>query len=322
MAFSLGGLVAYTEENKADLIMKAILGAKTLGIPGIDIRYGVKSGTKIPVLESTMAYQSGTGCAFASSGTTTLTQITLSTNPIVVQEAICEQDLEAYFTQKYLPDSALAEESDIDKTIIERKIMNVAKQNEQMIWQGNTTYTNSTVLKQINGWLYYVLNNGSPVNAANQGTTISTSNVRTIIEQMWSVMPRAAMWNESTYCFVGMDTFLLLLQKLTNDNLFHYVFDDAFKNNKWEITYPGTNMKITAVPGMNNDNPVDTGSLPSTVSNRILMTYASNLLYGTDLTSDSEELETWYSKDNRALRFHMRFRAGTAIKFPEHCVIY
>ena len=50
MAFSLGTMTAYIEENKADLITKAILGAKTLGL-GVDIRTGIKSSAKIPVLE-------------------------------------------------------------------------------------------------------------------------------------------------------------------------------------------------------------------------------------------------------------------------------
>ena len=56
MAFSFDSMTAYVEENRADLISKAILGAKTLGL-GVDIRTGIKSSEKIPVLESTVPFQ-------------------------------------------------------------------------------------------------------------------------------------------------------------------------------------------------------------------------------------------------------------------------
>ena len=64
MAFSLGTMTAYIEENKAELITKAILGAKTMGL--VDVRNGIKSKERIPVLESTTPWQAGTSCGFSS----------------------------------------------------------------------------------------------------------------------------------------------------------------------------------------------------------------------------------------------------------------
>ena len=100
MAFSLGSLTAYVEENRADLAVKPITGSKIFDY--IDVRQGIKSGEKIPILESTAPAQAGASCGFTSSGTTTVTQTTLTTTYIKVQEALCLQDLEAYFSQKYL----------------------------------------------------------------------------------------------------------------------------------------------------------------------------------------------------------------------------
>ena len=53
--FSLGCLSAYTEENKADIVTKSILGARTMGL--IDVRAGIKSAMKIPILDTTSNFQ-------------------------------------------------------------------------------------------------------------------------------------------------------------------------------------------------------------------------------------------------------------------------
>lgn len=317
MAFDVSGLTAYVEENKSDLILKAILGAKTLGL--VDIRNGIKSTEKIPILESTVPFQSGSSCAFTTSGTTTISQVSLATTAIAVAEQLCLKDLEAYFTQKYIPGSQLKEESNLTAEIINRKIAQIAKQVEQMIWQGKTTYTNSTVLKQINGYLSVIDTAGTAI-AATQQTSISSSTVRGIFEDIYSKVPYAAIWNEPVVAFCGMDTFNTLIIKLTTDNLFHYTTDSAAS--KWEIQYPGLNMKVVAVPGLNANNSVDTGALPTAVKNRIIATYASNMLFGTALEADMNNMETWFSKDDRVQKFYLEFRAGVAIKFIDHVVQY
>ena len=251
MAFSLGTMTAYIEENKAELITKAILGAKTMGL--VDVRNGIKSKERIPVLESTTPWQAGTSCGFSTSGTTTISQITLETTPIQVMEELCLNELEQYFTQKWLPAGANNDSTSLEGQIINRKIAQIANQVERALWQGKTTYTNDTVLKAINGFISTIDTAGTAV-AATQQASISTSTVRGIFEDIYSKIPAAAAWGEEVVAFCGMDTFKLLTLKLTTDDLYHYTTDAAA--NRWEIVYPGTNMRIIAVPGMNNDNSV------------------------------------------------------------------
>jgi hypothetical protein len=318
MAFSFDTMTAYVEENRADLISKAILGAKTLGL-GVDIRSGIKSSEKIPVLESTVPFQAA-ACSFTSSGTTTFSQVSIATVGIQFAEQLCLNDLNTYFTQKYLPAGANIDSLSIAQQIIDRKIAQVAKNVEQMIWQGKTTYTNSTVLKQMNGWLA-TIDAGSPV-AATQ-STLNSTNVLTIFDDVYSKVPAAAIANEPIVAFCGYDTFRILAAKITSTYGIYgsqYTTDNVWNN--WELMYPGTNMKVVAVPGMNNDNAVDTGVLPTAVKNRIIATYASNLVYGTDLQSDTENMEAWYSKDDRVWKLFGAFRAGVAVKFIDHVVQY
>jgi len=311
-------MTAYIEENKADLITKAILGAKTLGL-GVDIRTGIKSSAKIPVLESTVPFQS-LACSFTSSGTTTINQIEIATVGIQFSEQFCLNDLNVYFTQKYLPAGSNVDSMSIAQQIIDRKIAQVARNVENMIWAGKTTYGNSTVLKQMNGWLATIDTAGTAVAAT--PSTLNSTNVLTIFDDVYSKVPAAALVNEPVVAFCGLDTFRTLAAKITSTYGIYgsqYTTDNVWNN--WELMYPGTNMKVIGVPGL-SDAAVDTGSVPSAVRNRIIATYASNLVYGTDLQSDTDTIESWFSQDDRVYKVFGSFRAGCAVKFIDHVVQY
>ena len=318
MSLSLD-LTAYVEENKADLISKAILGGKTMEL--VDVRYGIKSTENIPTLESTAPFQAGSSCGFTSSGTTTISKVQIATSPIKVAEEICLQDLEAYFTQKYLPAGAKPESTTIAQDIINRKVANIAKSVDQALWQGKTTYTNSTVLKAFNGFLSTIDTAGTAV-AATQQASISASTVMGIFEDIYNKVPAAAIYNEPVIAFCGMDTFRILLNKITSTYGFYGNYTTDAAAGSWSLVYPGTNMKVTAIGGMNADNSVDTGVLPTAVKNRIIATYASNLVVGTDLGTDMTQMDAWYSKDNQTFRMLTRFRLGVNVKFSDHIVQY
>jgi len=318
MAFSLGTMTAYIEENKADLISKAILGAKTLGL-GVDIRTGIKSSAKIPVLESTVPFQSA-ACSFTSSGTTTINQIEIATVGIQFAEQFCLNDLNVYFTQKYLPAGANVDSMSIAQAIIDRKIAQVARNVENMIWAGSTTYGNSTVLKQLNGWLRTIDVAGTAVAAT--PSTLNSTNVLTIFDDVYSKVPAAALVAEPIVAFCGLDTFRTLAAKITSTyGIYGSQYNTDGVWNNWELMYPGTNMKVIGVPGL-SDAAVDTGSVPTAVRNRIIATYASNLVYGTDLQSDTDTIESWFSQDDRVYKVFGTFRAGCAVKFIDHVVQY
>lgn len=320
MALAFTDLTAYVEENKADLISKAILGGKTMDL--VDVRYGIKSTEAVPTLESTAPFQSASSCGFTTSGTTTISHITIATNPIAVAEQICLTDLEAYFTQKYLPQGANVDTASIAQNIINRKVANIAKNVEQALWQGKTTATNSTVLKQFNGFLATVDAASASTIAATQQASISASTVMGIFEDIYTKIPAAAIYNDNVIAFCGMDTFRILLNKITSTYGFYGNYTTDAAAGRWELTYPGTNMKVVAVPGMNNDNAVDTGVLGTYAKNRIIATYASNLVVGTDLGTDMANMEAWYSVDDRVWKMYTRFRLGVAIKFADHIVQY
>jgi hypothetical protein len=322
--FSLGGLSAYTEENKADIVTKSILGARTMGL--IDVRAGIKSAMKIPILDTTSNFQAGGTCAFNTSGTTTVTQTTITPVALKLNMSWCPSELEAYFTQKYLKAGALYSgtydsQDGIDNlfftAITDRVQAYINKQVEAMLWLGNTATTADPNLKLMNGFIKTIDTAATAV-AATQQTSITLALVRGIFEEIiFQKIPNAIL-NDNPVVFCSQEDFRLLLNALWAANLYHYI-PSAAENAGLEFTYPGSNVKVIAVPGLNSDN--GTG-LPTAAKHRIFAGTASNFVAGVDLENDIQNFDLWYSKDNREVRMVMDFKLGVANHFTDQIVQY
>lgn len=320
MAFDVSALVAYVEENKADLISKPITTSRIFDLP-IDIREGVISGEKIPRIESTVPAQ-GDNCGFTSSGTTTVDQTSITTGTFQIQEALCLDELEASFAQKWLPASSNAETFSKEQDWVNRKLANISRKIGQAAFQGKTTYTNDTYLKRINGWIANIDTVGTAI-AATQQSSLTTSNIRGVVEEMiFQKLPLAISETGDEAILLGVDNYRLLLQKLLTDGDYWYDPKSAeYQGN--QMTYPGTNVRIIGLNEMNASNTVDGGgSLPTAVKNRILGGSLKNFVAGFNYKADMTDFKVWYSEDNRQLRFHCRFKFGVSNHFVDQIVQY
>ena len=322
--FSLSGLAAYTDENRADIVTKSILGARTMGL--IDVRAGIKSAMKVPILDVTAPFQAG-GCgAFNTSGTTTLTQTTITPVTLKLNMSFCPNELEAYFTQKYLKAGSLYSgtydsQDGIDNAfftaITDRIQAYINKQVEAMLWLGNTATTADPNLKLMNGFIKTIDTAATAV-AATQQASISLSTVRGIFEEIiFQKIPNAIL-NDNPVVFCSQEDFRLLLNKLWVDNLYSYI-PTAAENAGLELTYPGSNVRVISVPGLNSDN--GTG-LPTAAKHRIFAGTTSNFVAGVDLENDIKTFDLWFSKDQREVRLAMEFKLGVANHFTDQIVQY
>jgi hypothetical protein len=324
MAFDVSGISAWTNElaDRSEWILKPILGADTLQkLPGITKLQGIKGYTeKIPTFESTTPWQSGTACSFTTSGSTTITQLSFSTSPIQVAEQICLNDLDTYFAQQYVNKKGIDETFGLLDMWVNRKQAQTALQVESALWQSKTTYTNATHLKRINGWIATLDTAGTAI-AATQQASISTSTVRGIIEEIaYSKIP-SRIRNMNPVIVCGQDTFNIYRLKLMQDNLYH--LDPTNTNmGAYTMNVYGTNVKLIGLVGLNNDNAVDTGSLPTAVKNRIFATYEANLVLGFNAANDVNDFDVWYSKDDRVLKYISRWYMGVGFLYPDLVVQY
>ena len=145
MAIDVSGLANYTEQNKMDLITKAVFGAKTISL--LTPMTGIKSSQTINILDTDAVFQAGGTCGFNASGTTALTQRTVTVGKIKVHEALCPKTLEAKYIQTKLQAGSQYEGVPFEQVYSELKVKLIQKQMETAIWQGDTASGNANLNK-------------------------------------------------------------------------------------------------------------------------------------------------------------------------------
>lgn len=179
MAFSLGTLANYTDEQRFPLIRKAVLSAKTASL--LTLQAGVKSSAAINILESDAIFQAD-GCGFNASGTTALTQRVITTGAIKVQEALCPKTLEAKYIQTQLAPGSMYDSIPFEQLYAEEKAAQIAKALEVALWQGDLL-SGSANLNKFDGLLKVTDSSYSAVNVNAQkivGTVATTSGSPTV----------------------------------------------------------------------------------------------------------------------------------------------
>ena len=302
MAFSLGALTAYTEQNKFPLITKTVFGAKTISM--ISIQTGISSSAEINIMETDALFQVGGTCGFSPSGNTSLSQRKITVGDIKVHEPLCPKTLKKFWVQTQMKAGTANDEIPFEELYTDKKIALINAALETAVWQGDTGSGNNQ-LNKFDGFIK-LIEAASPVFATAQAS-ISASTVRGIYKDIFEKIPVALLGKTDVVSFCGWDTFRILVNKLTDDNLFHYTTDADAQTG--EMFYPGTSVKIVAVHGLNGTNRIVTGQL-------------GNFYYGTDMENEEERFELFFAKEADELRFMVEWKSGVQVAFPDQIVVY
>lgn len=322
MALSVGTLTAYVIENESQLVAKSLFGAKTaeLILNEGTVLTGVKSSQKINILATDAIFQSGTGCTRTSSGTTSLTQRTVTVGDIAVVEDICVNTLNTVYMSK-----ALAKGSDPNKLPFEQeytdlKAATIAKQLEVAIWQGNTSHGNANLskfdglVKLIDDAATYAASNttayittGAPIASA---TGITLSNVKAVVNSVWLAAPSDIAGADDFRVFCGWDTFNKFVNAYTDQNLFNFAPSGSeVSAANGVVIIPGTSYKLTAVHGLDG-------------TNRLFGLRMSNVYAGVDLEGEEDQFTMMEDQFKDYLRFKAHFKYGVNIAFPDEVVSF
>ena len=325
MAFDTGGLVTAIQENSLDFSMKAITGSKIFGL-GFDIRQGLKAGVieKVPLLEQTAPFYAAASCAVNASGTTTPTQVSLSTTAIAVSPEWCLNDLESFFMQMGLGKGANTETFSGMTMIMDRLAAQIARRVGMMLIQGKTTYTNDTALKQMNGLISLTDTAGTAIDgnptAITTATGVTTSNVIGIVNGIIAAIPNRVLGQDVVIVMGQNDYRTLLAAQITAGATYVQWAANNPGYNTSEQLYPGYNIKVIALPELNSDNTIEAGVLPNAIKNRMFAFNPKNILIGTDKLGDFSETDFWYDKNSRKLKSYCRFSLGINAKFFDEIV--
>jgi len=307
MSFTVSSLANYTNEQSTDLLVKALFSNKTAATlyAANQVQVGVKSAAALNILASTVYFQAD-GCGYNPSGVTTFTQRNITVGAVKVEETLCPKTLEAKWMQtQIMPGSPTM--IPFEEQIGTEKAAVIAQTLETAMWQGDTASGNPN-LSRFDGFNKIiaaaspVLGNATPTTF----TSITNANIDDIIDQIYANIPGAVASNTDLVCFLGVDAYKLMLVNLKNSNLYHYIADAP---QSMELVYPGTNMKLIAVGGLNGTNKLVAGSL-------------SNFHIGTDLAHEEEDVKLWYSQDADEVRCRFTFKYGVQVAFPGEIVYF
>jgi hypothetical protein len=312
MALDLSALTNYVKENELQLTSAAIFSAKTAKLIEQfgNVQVGIKSAETINVMTTDAVFQAGGTCGFSSSGTTTITQRTLTVGKIKIQESICPKVFEAKYTQKALREGSSYDYMAYAAEYSAIKVERIGAALETAIWQGDTGSGTANLNKFMG--LSTIINAlgfggaGDPINGNTSAlTTLTKSNVRQAVDEIFQAIPAALLDKDDFVIFCGNDTFREYIVALREANLFHYAVDAA----NMEVLVPGTAIKLIGVNGLNG---VD----------YFVGICMSNIYLGTDLLNEQDRFELFYAKEADEMRFVVEFKLGVQVAFTDEIVFW
>lgn len=288
-SYVVSSLPEYVEQRREELIAKSVMGAKTLDY--INLQTGVKGPTALNLIDFDVQLQDD-ACGWNEAGTSTLTQRIIDAKPFRVNMAVCDKNLYGTWAQYQVKVAAGKVASDLpfEQDFVNGVLNGIQERVEELIWQGNKSNAG-----EFDGFLTIL---GTATSAT--GTTKMA-----LISEAYAALPCEVAGKSDVVIFVSCATFRAWMQELVAANLYHY---DPKEASAMEYMLPGANVRVIAVPGM-ADNKAVAGRL-------------SNFFYGTDLESDMETFDLWYSKDNREFRIDVSFIAGVQIAYPSEVAYY
>ena len=131
MALDLTGLTKYTNETGSELIKEAVLTGRTVDL--VTVQGGIKHKETINRLSGTLTAQAG-ACGWTAAGTTLLDQRTIEVSPIKINEAICLDDLESYYTSTMMNAGSYNEDIPFEQILLKSWYGKVIKALVLVIW--------------------------------------------------------------------------------------------------------------------------------------------------------------------------------------------
>lgn len=307
MSLVVSSLTAFVDETGA-IINKAVLGARTLK-SGIRIEPGIKTSKNLHTLASTVYAQANSTCGWNASGSTSLGATTLTLCPLKINESICIEILEQYYTQMLLKAGSYNETlGGFESYFASEKADSVSALIEELIWQGNPiTATGNN--KLCGGILYEVdrVVSGSTVNTYT-ASAITVGSAIATVDMLIAALPAAVRGATDLKLFMSEPNFYTYLQAVRNANYFNPSYFSVDAGSQWEYQHPASNVTVVGVAGLNS------------TSTRMILTPASNLVFGTDLEKDATDFRLWYSLDNQEERFVAKWKQGVKFIFPDFVV--
>ena len=287
-------LKTYLETNGVEVLTKALFNSESAKY--FNIQTGVTAEQPIIRLDSTITLADASNCGFTATGSDTFTNRLLSPKFLKVNKEFCPKTLLKTWAHSDVKMNALNQEMPFEELLISNNINELAKVNERLIWEGDTTSGEGNML----------LMDGIITIAKKDENTVKQSkgsdDLWARVEKIWLALP-AEIADKSTL-FMSIANYKQLIVDLMNKNMYH-VFETY--DGEYMMSMPGTNMVIRGVSGITQDV--------------LLATPEDNLYLGVDGESDSESVDLYFDKSDRTFKFVVEYAYCVNYAFSEYVIL-
>lgn len=294
MSFDIGALSTYIDDTKFGLLTQL---QSTSGLAGVvRMMPGIKSSSDVHFLSTDVTFQDD-ACSYNAADTTPLTVKNLAVGAIAVMEDICVKTLNATWLETQVRAGAAGEEAIPEMVATawtEKKLNRLARAIAIADFQGDTL-SGTANLNKYDGLLKLVDADGTVEDGNTGGVTVATgvtaANIIAILQAMWLARPEELKERENVSLWMPQEFYDLYVVALINANLFHFKGEDG------ETKLFGTDVTLRPTVGLNG-------------TDRMVMTHDDNIVVGLDAEGQSDNLEVWYSKDDRINKSLVAFKRG------------
>ena len=284
----------YLETNGVEVLTKALFNSESAKY--FQVQTGVTAEQPIIRLDSTITLADASNCGFTATGSDTFTNRLLSPKFLKVNKEFCPKTLLKTWAHSEVKMNALGQEMPFEELLISNNINELAKVNERLIWEGDTTSGEGNML---------LMDGIITIAKKDENTVKQQKNTDTIwqrVQKLWLALP--AEIADKTTIFMSIANYKQLIVELMNANMFH-VFEEY--QGTYEMTMPGANVKIKGVSGITQDV--------------IVATPEDNLYLGVDGESDDEIVDLYFDKSSRNFKFVVEYAYCVNYAFSEYVIL-
>lgn len=280
VGYDVSSLPAYVEQNRDILISQTVMGADSL-------RYfrkmtGVKGKAAINLMDLTPTVVCGTTCGFSAGNAVALTQKEIQTCYHKVNLEFCPEQMANTYAEWAIEVGARKTEFPFEQYFAELLRDRIRQTIENEIWMGVSGF----------GCCNGLLAQASP----DMDCSCPEGGMDGFSAVMNAYLGLRAKYSggKGINIFVDPVIFDAFCISLVQKNLFHY---DLREERPGVVFLPGTNARVINTLGLMG-------------TNNIFAATEDNLVYATDMESNSEEFRIWYSDDADMWRVKVKWNGG------------
>jgi hypothetical protein len=303
MAYNVNLLTEYVDEQRFPLLKAAVMGARTASL--FQIQAGIKHTAALNFLNTSIVIQDDSeGASTAGGGESKFSQRFITVSPLCVREFYDPKKLNNFYTQSQLKAGSAENELAFEKEIMDGIVEQITAANETLLWQGNTALTgaSNSNINKFNGYIKLIDSEAEVIKVT--GVTLTTANIIAQVDAIYAAIPTEVLKATDMSILMGDDTYRLYTIALKNANMFHYSQEGGDT-----LTVPGTNIKIYALPGLN-----ETG--------RVYAMRLSNGVIGCDLEGEEDNAEAVFLPYEERVKIKVSWKYGVQIEEPKEIVTY